>query len=70
MLVCLVPLWVVRRYSERLKASDVFMLSVSLYSVGRFLVETVRVDQAFLIGDSVHGNLFVSGASPPAPPCS
>ena len=37
------------------------MLYVSLYSVGRLLVETLRVDQAFMIGDSVRGNLFVSG---------
>jgi prolipoprotein diacylglyceryltransferase len=37
------------------------MLYVSLYSVGRFFVETLRVDQAFLIGGSVRGNLLVSG---------
>jgi phosphatidylglycerol---prolipoprotein diacylglyceryl transferase len=61
-LVCLVLLWVVRRFSERLKAGDVFMLYVSLYSVGRFFVETLRVDQAFMIGDSIRGNLLVSGA--------
>jgi prolipoprotein diacylglyceryltransferase len=60
-LVCLVLLWVARRFSERLKAGDVFMPYVSLCSVGRFLVETVRADQAFLIGGSVRGNLFVSG---------
>jgi phosphatidylglycerol---prolipoprotein diacylglyceryl transferase len=60
-LVCLVLLWVARRFSERLKAGDVFMLYVVLYSVGRFLVETLRVDQAFLIGGSVRGNLLVSG---------
>jgi prolipoprotein diacylglyceryl transferase len=61
-LVCLVLLWVARRFSERLKAGDIFMLYVSLYSLGRFFVETLRVDQAFLIGDSVRGNLLVSGA--------
>jgi prolipoprotein diacylglyceryl transferase len=61
-LVCLVLLWVVRRFSERLKAGDVFMVYVSLYSLGRFFVETLRVDQAFMIGDSVRGNLLVSGA--------
>jgi phosphatidylglycerol---prolipoprotein diacylglyceryl transferase len=60
-LVCLVLLWVARRFSGRLKAGDVFMLYVSLYSFGRFLVETLRVDQTFLIGDSVNGNLVVSG---------
>jgi phosphatidylglycerol---prolipoprotein diacylglyceryl transferase len=61
-LVCLVVLWVARRFSERLKAGDVFMVYVVFYSVGRFLVETLRVDQAFVIGGSVRGNLFVSGA--------
>lgn len=61
-LVCLVLLWVARRFSERLRTGDVFMLYVSLYSVGRFFVETLRVDQAFLIGDSVRGNLLLSGA--------
>src|SRR5918993_157399 len=60
-LVCLLLLWVARRFSERLKAGDVFMLYVVLYSVGRFLVETLRVDHAFVIGGSVRGNLFVSG---------
>jgi phosphatidylglycerol:prolipoprotein diacylglycerol transferase len=60
-LVCLALLWIARRFSERLKAGDVFMLYVSFYSFGRFLVETLRVDQAFVIGDSVRGNLVVSG---------
>jgi phosphatidylglycerol:prolipoprotein diacylglycerol transferase len=61
-LVCLALLWIARRFSERLKAGDVFILYVSFYSVGRFLVETLRVDPAFVIGDSVRGNLLVSGA--------
>jgi phosphatidylglycerol---prolipoprotein diacylglyceryl transferase len=60
-LVCLVLLWVARRFSERLKAGDILMLYVSLYSVGRFLIETLRVDEAFLIADSIRGNRFVSG---------
>jgi phosphatidylglycerol:prolipoprotein diacylglycerol transferase len=60
-LVCLVLLWVARRFSDRLKAGDIFVLYVSLYSVGRFLIETLRVDQAFLIADAIRGNLLVSG---------
>ena len=59
-LVCLVLLWVARRFSERLKAGDVFMLYVILYSLGRFLVETIRIDAAFVVG-SIRGNLLVSG---------
>ncbi len=59
-LVCLALLWIARRFEERLKAGDLFIIYVSLYSVGRFLVETLRVDPAFLIGGSTRGNLFVS----------
>jgi len=33
-----------------------------LYSVGYFLVGTLRVDETFLIGASVRGDLLVSGA--------
>ena len=61
-LVCLVLLLIARRFAERLENGDVFVLYVSLYSVGRFLVETLRVDPSFLIGGSTRGNLFVSGA--------
>lgn len=59
-LVCLVLLWVARRFAERLKNGDLFLLYVSLYSVGRFVVETLRVDPAFIIGGTIRGNLFVS----------
>jgi phosphatidylglycerol:prolipoprotein diacylglycerol transferase len=61
-LVCLVLLWVARRFSERLKAGDIFVLYVMLYSAGRFLVETLRVEEAFPIGGSIRGDLVVSGA--------
>ena len=60
-LVCLALLWVARRFSEHLKGGDVFVLYVSLYSVGRFLVETLRIDEAFVVGSSIRGNLLVSG---------
>jgi len=58
--VCLILLWVARRFAERLKNGDVFVLYVSLYSFGRFFVEALRVDPAFLIGGTIRGNLFVS----------
>lgn len=59
-LVALVLLWVARRFASRLKRGDIVLLYVSLYSVGRFFVETLRIDEAFIIGDSIRGNLFVS----------
>ena len=59
LLVAFVLLLVARRFSNRLKNGDVFLLYVSLYSVGRFFVEALRIDRAFLIGD-FRGNLFVA----------
>jgi len=58
--VFLILLWVSRRFADRLKNGDLFVLYVSLYSLGRFFVETLRVDPAFLIGGTIRGNLFVS----------
>jgi prolipoprotein diacylglyceryl transferase len=58
-LVCLILLFVARRFANSLKNGDVFLLYVCLYSVGRFFVETLRIDPAFLIGD-FRGNLFVA----------
>jgi phosphatidylglycerol:prolipoprotein diacylglycerol transferase len=60
LLVCLALLWIARRFASRLRDGDILLLYVSLYSVGRFFVETLRVDPAFLIGESIRGNLFVS----------
>jgi phosphatidylglycerol:prolipoprotein diacylglycerol transferase len=60
LLVCLALLWIARRLANRLRDGDILLLYVSLYSVGRFFVETLRIDPAFLIGDSIRGNLFVS----------
>ena len=59
-LVCLVLLWVARRFAGNLKAGDVFLLYVALYSLGRLFVETVRVDASFIVGPYVRGNLVLS----------
>lgn len=59
LLVCLTLLWVARRFADRLKSGDILLLYVSLYSVGRFFVEALRIDPAFLIGN-FRGNLFVA----------
>jgi prolipoprotein diacylglyceryl transferase len=59
-LVFFALLWIARRFTDRLKTGDMVLLYVSLYSVGRFFVESLRIDPAFIIGDSIRGNLFVS----------
>ena len=58
-LVCFILLFVARRFADSLKNGDIALLYVCLYSVGRFFVETLRIDPAFLIGD-FRGNLFVA----------
>ena len=59
LIIFFVLLYVARRFASRLKNGDVFLLYVSLYSVGRFFVELLRIDPAFLLGD-FRGNLFVA----------
>jgi prolipoprotein diacylglyceryl transferase len=60
LIVCLILLWVARRFADSLKNGDIAVLYVSLYSFGRFFVEALRVDPAFLIGGTIRGNLLVS----------
>lgn len=61
LLVCLLLLWVTRRFASKLKNGDIFFMYVSLYSLGRFFVEALRIDPAFqILGTSIRGNLFTS----------
>jgi len=60
LLVCLVLLWVARRFAGRLKDGDLFLLYVSLYSTGRSLTELLRIDPSFLIGGNIRGNMLVA----------
>ena len=60
--VCLLLLWIARRFAERLRVGDVFVLYLILYSVGYLGVGTLRVDPtSFVIWGSVSGDLFVAG---------
>jgi len=60
LLGCLLLLYLARRFSGWLLEGDLMMIYVSFYSVGRFFVEALRIDPAFLIGGTIRGNLFVS----------
>src|ERR687886_722817 len=59
LIVCLILLWVARRFANSLKNGDIAVLYVSLYSFGRFFVEALRIDPAFLIGGTICGKLLV-----------
>lgn len=60
LLVFFALIYISRRFANRLRPGDLALLYVSFYSVGRFFVEMLRIDPAFIIGTSIRGNLFVS----------
>lgn len=43
-------IWLTRRYSDRLKTGDVFLVYLVVYPVGRFLLEFLRLDSSQLGG--------------------
>ena len=43
-------LWLTRRFSERLKSGDIFLVYLIVYPVGRFLLDFLRLDAAMLGG--------------------
>jgi phosphatidylglycerol---prolipoprotein diacylglyceryl transferase len=43
-------LWLTRRYGDRLKDGDIFLIYLIVYPVGRFLLEFLRLDAALLGG--------------------
>jgi phosphatidylglycerol:prolipoprotein diacylglycerol transferase len=42
-------LWLIRRYSDRLKNGDIFLVYLIVYPIGRFLLDFLRLD-ASLVG--------------------
>jgi phosphatidylglycerol:prolipoprotein diacylglycerol transferase len=43
-------LWLTRRYSDRLKHGDIFLVYLIVYPVGRFLLDFLRLDAAMVGG--------------------
>lgn len=50
--MCLLLLWVARRYTHWLLEGDVFLLYIAFYGVGRAWVQTLRLDQ-WIVGQSI-----------------
>jgi phosphatidylglycerol:prolipoprotein diacylglycerol transferase len=51
-------LWVGRKFSDRLKKGDIFLLYLIIYPVGRFLLEFLRLDPSPLAGLNVNQTLM------------
>jgi phosphatidylglycerol---prolipoprotein diacylglyceryl transferase len=50
-------LWVSRRYSDRLKAGDIFLGYLIIYPVGRFLLDFLRLDASQVAGINANQTL-------------
>lgn len=49
-----VLLWLGRRYRDRLKNGDIFLIYLIIYPVGRFFLEFIRVDSAQVAGININ----------------
>ncbi len=52
-------LWIGRRYSNRLLAGDIFLVYLVVYSLGRFLLEFIRLDSALVAGINANQTLVL-----------
>ena len=59
LLVCLVLLWIARRFAQQLKPGDVFLLYLVFYSIVRFGMELLRLDSSGLGDFNINQTLSV-----------
>ena len=50
-------LWLSRRFNDRLKDGDIFLVYLVIYSIGRFLLEFLRLDASRLAGINANQTL-------------
>jgi len=53
-----VLLWIGRKYADRLKPGDVFLVYLIIYPVGRFLLEFLRLDPSPVAGININQTLM------------
>jgi len=46
--------WISRRYAERLKVGDIFLIYLIVYPVGRFLLDFLRLDASLVAGININ----------------
>ena len=52
-------LWLGRRFKERLKAGDIFLIYLVVYAIGRFLLEFLRLDSSQVAGINANQALML-----------
>jgi len=52
-------LWMGRRFADRLKDGDLFLVYLVIYPLGRFLLEFLRLDSAMLAGININQTIML-----------
>jgi phosphatidylglycerol:prolipoprotein diacylglycerol transferase len=55
-------LWLARRFADRLKTGDLFLIYLIVYPVGRFFLEFLRVDSALVAGININQTIAAAVA--------
>lgn len=51
-------LWISRRFADRLKSGDIFLIYLVIYPVGRFLLDFLRLDASMVSGININQTLM------------
>jgi phosphatidylglycerol:prolipoprotein diacylglycerol transferase len=51
-------LWISRRYADRLKNGDIFLLYLVIYPIGRFLLDFLRLDASIVAGININQTIM------------
>ena len=51
-------LWISRRYADRLKNGDIFLLYLVIYPIGRFLLDFLRLDASMVAGININQTIM------------
>lgn len=54
----LLLLWISRRYADRLKSGDIFLIYLIVYPVGRFLLDFLRLDASMVGGLNINQSIM------------
>jgi phosphatidylglycerol:prolipoprotein diacylglycerol transferase len=51
-------IWISRRYTERLKSGDIFLVYLIVYPVGRFFLDFLRLDASMVAGININQTIM------------
>jgi len=51
-------LWASRRYADRLKDGDIFLIYLVVYPIGRFLLDFLRLDASLIGGININQTIM------------